>query len=71
MKLTKLRRYEKGIVSGVGKYHHECRLHGIKTGTAIDVVYHYTNKMVLVINHMETVVIPKIMTEQITVEVLY
>ena len=70
MKLTNLRRCKKGIVSGIGKYHHECRLHGIKTGTAVDVVYHYTDKMVIIINHMETIVIPKIMAEQITVEVI-
>lgn len=70
MKLWETKNGENGIVTGVGKYHHECRLHGIKTGTAIDVVYHYSDKMVIIINHMEIIVIPKIMTEHITVEVI-
>ena len=68
IKLTNLRRGDKGIVKRISKNKHECRIRGIKFGIVLDIVYHYTDKIVIIVNFRDTVIIPKTLALFIEVE---
>jgi Fe2+ transport system protein FeoA len=68
MNLTELKRCKKGRVTQINKHNHECRMHGVKVGAIVDVVYHYPDSVVVVIQLRETVTIPKKIAEHIIVE---
>ena len=68
MNLLELKRCQKGVVKKVSKHNHECRMHGVKVGAIVDVVYHYPDSVVVVIQLRETVTIPKKIAEHIIVE---
>ena len=70
MELLKLKNGEKGIVTYIEKHNHECRLHGINTGSMLNIIHHYLDKVVLIVNFRETVTIPKGIAKYITVEAI-
>lgn len=70
MNLLELQGYVKGVVTQINKYNHECRMHGIKSGVSVAIIYQYIDIVVVVINDRETVTIPKEIAKYITVEAI-
>lgn len=70
MKLTELKRCKRGLVTRISKYNHECRMHGVRVGSVVDMVYHYHDKVVVIVHFRDTVTIPKSIAKYITVEAI-
>lgn len=68
--LTELKRCKRASVTKISKYNHICRMHGIKVGAVVDVIYHFNSKIAVLINHRETVAIPKTIALHIEVVVI-
>lgn len=70
MNLTELKRCKRGLVTRISKYNHECRVHGVRVGSVVDMVYHYHDKVVVIVHFRETVIISKEIAKHIIVEAI-